>query len=188
MASSDEAAEILWYLQIPEGVTYGPVARSQLDRWVREGRVSVGCRLRDERESPWMAAELVYPDLLSSDSPSLPHEGRVALTGQPVDARDFSAPGSGATAAIPRPLTQLPHRGPLVLTLGVVGLLVFCPVFSVLAWSFGTQDLREMQLGLMDSKGETSTRLGRMLGMVIVLIWVMMFVAGAVAGAMYWIR
>jgi hypothetical protein len=144
--------------------------------------------VREGQDSGWIAAELVYPDLLSGDSAAGAAEMRGAITGQPSLASDALTPGSAAGAVIPRRHNLLPHRGPLILTLGVVGLLVFCPVFSVLAWSFGSQDLREMQLGLMDSEGERATRIGRWLGMVVVLFWGMMCIAGMVAGAMYWIR
>ncbi len=64
----------------------------------------------------------------------------------------------------------LPHRGGMILTFGIVG-LVFCwtfiaLVFSALAWVFAVQDLRAMDAGRMDDSGRSSTNTGKILGIV----------------------
>ena len=68
-----------------------------------------------------------------------------------------------------------PHRGGMVLTFGIVG-LVFCwtvvgLLFSVLAWVFGSQDLKAMDDGRMDESGRSSTNTGKILGMVTVILF-----------------
>jgi hypothetical protein len=79
-----------------------------------------------------------------------------------------------------------PHRGGMILTFGVVG-LVFCwtlvgLVFSVLAWVFAVQDMRAMDAGRMDDSGRSSTNTGKILGIVSLALFavLMMFQCGAV--------
>ena len=58
-----------------------------------------------------------------------------------------------------------PHRGSLILTFGILGLVV-CQVFGIAAWVMANNDLREMDQGYMDLTGRDFTRAGRILGMV----------------------
>jgi hypothetical protein len=58
-----------------------------------------------------------------------------------------------------------------VLVFGVLGIVVGCPVFSVLAWILGSRDIREMRAGRMDRQGEAITQVGMILGMIISIIW-----------------
>ena len=74
--------------------------------------------------------------------------------------------GSRPTPSETRPRrVTVPHRGTLVLILGVLGWICGCPIFSVMAWSLGNSDLREMQYGRMNPDGEGMTRAGQLLGM-----------------------
>jgi hypothetical protein len=63
-----------------------------------------------------------------------------------------------------------PHRGGLILALGLISLV---GIFSLLpallgpvAWALGTYDLREIHAGRMDPAGEGMTQAGRILGMI----------------------
>ena len=48
-----------------------------------------------------------------------------------------------------------PHRGGLVLTLGILGIAAnFCGIPGILAWIFGASDLKQMKAGTMDREGE----------------------------------
>lgn len=58
-----------------------------------------------------------------------------------------------------------PHRGPVILVLGIVG-LVFCPFFGVAAWAMGNRDLEEMATGQMDPSGADLTKAGRLCGII----------------------
>lgn len=69
-----------------------------------------------------------------------------------------------------------PHRGVLVLALGICGLmLIFWPITSLVAWILGSSDLREIRAGRMDPEGESMTRIGMILGIVGTLLFVMGF-------------
>ncbi len=58
-----------------------------------------------------------------------------------------------------------PHRGTTILVLGVLGIMVCAPL-SIAAWIMGHQDLQKMQDGTMDPSGESTTRVGQVLGIV----------------------
>jgi len=79
-----------------------------------------------------------------------------------------------------------PHRGSLILTLGIIGLVaalihLFCVLglpLSIAAWVLGAGDLRDMQAGIMDPQGESNTRAGRtcgIIGTVFGSLWLMLF-------------
>jgi len=63
-----------------------------------------------------------------------------------------------------------PHRGTLVLVLGILGLVV-CPICGIFAWIFGNADLKEMAAGTMDRSGESNTNAGKICGIVSVVLW-----------------
>jgi len=85
-----------------------------------------------------------------------------------------------------------PHRGVVVLVLGILG-LVLCVICGIIAWVMGNSDLREMDAGRMDPTGRGLTQAGKICGMISVIlnivvigIWLVMVVIigiGAAAGA-----
>ena len=54
----------------------------------------------------------------------------------------------------------------------MLGLLVACPIFSLTAWVMGSDDLRAMEAGEMDSAGRDRTLIGQRLGMALSLVWI----------------
>ena len=76
-----------------------------------------------------------------------------------------------------------PHRGPLIKTLGLIGLvggMVFLGVPLVVgpfAWVLGSRDLRAIEDGHMDPRGRKQTRLGWQCGIAasVLLILVLSF-------------
>ena len=85
-----------------------------------------------------------------------------------------------------------PHRGTLILVLGILGLVV-CGPLGIAAWIMGNTDLREIDAGTMDPEGRGTTQAGRIcgmiacalmaLGLVIGVIFFLLAVVGAAAGA-----
>jgi hypothetical protein len=69
-----------------------------------------------------------------------------------------------------------PHRGGLILVLGILGWIIGCPIFSVAAWMMGSSDLREMRCGRMDPAGKGLTQAGYILGMIYCLLWIVVVV------------
>jgi hypothetical protein len=74
-----------------------------------------------------------------------------------------------------------PHRGGLILTLGLIGLFV-CGPLCLAAWVMGSGDLHEMDASMMDPSGRSSTSSGRNIGMLGTVLWIIGFVFFLVAG------
>ena len=77
------------------------------------------------------------------------------------------------------------HRGTMILVLGLLGILVCAPL-AIAAWVMGSGDLKKIKAGQMDPEGESSTRIGYILGIVTtvlmiigVIIVIGMFALGA---------
>jgi hypothetical protein len=70
---------------------------------------------------------------------------------------------------------MLPHRGSVILTLGILGLVV-CPLLGLAAWQMGNDDLRHMRYGRMEPSGRDLTSAGRVLGMVATGIFVIQLI------------
>jgi len=71
-----------------------------------------------------------------------------------------------------------PHRGTLVLVLGILSLVVCAPV-GIAAWIMGGNDLKEMDAGTMDPSGRGTTQAGKicgMIGCILLLISIAIFV------------
>ncbi len=74
-----------------------------------------------------------------------------------------------------------PHRGGLVLTLGILG-LVCCMPLGIAAWVMGSSDLAEIRRGQMDPSGQSTTQVGMILGIISVAWIVCWFLFGLLAG------
>jgi hypothetical protein len=177
---ADTAELETWWMKAPEGRVYGPVAKSALDRWVSEGRVSVDCALRETENGAWRSADELYPVLL-------PGAGVAPARGNPFAPAPFYTthvavpPGVRAEPTQGRPTYLAPHRGGLILALGILSFLttflMVCPVLSFLAWTMGTRDLREMREGRMDPSGMGMTQAGMVLGMILSVFTVILGMA-----------
>ncbi len=62
-----------------------------------------------------------------------------------------------------------PHRGGLILALGILGLLV-CFICGIFAWMMGNQDEKMMNAGVMDPTGRGMTQAGKILGLISVIL------------------
>jgi hypothetical protein len=158
-----------WHLRMPGGPVYGPASWDEITAWAREGRVAADCELAEAASGPWRAATTVLPQLVVS----LP---------QPVAAANEPAYpwASGSAAAEPSGGYVAPHRGGLILALGLLS-WIGCPLLSFASWVMGSHDLREMRAGRMDKSGESATMAGMILGMIVSVLWL---VAGAALALM----
>lgn len=139
-----------WYVLTPDGREYGPVARSELDSWVGESRISTQCRLR-RSDSEWMSASFYYANLPTASNSVM------ATMGQQV---------------VPTVVYPERHRAATILLLGIFGLLCTCPLFSIAAWVMGAKDLGKMRAQVMDPAGFDTTRVGYVLGMLASIFWI----------------
>lgn len=58
-----------------------------------------------------------------------------------------------------------PHRGGVILALGLIGLVV-CHPLGIAAWVMGKNDMAEMDRGYMDPSGRDLTKAGQIVGIV----------------------
>jgi len=63
------------------------------------------------------------------------------------------------------PQTLQPHRGVMILVLGILG-IVCCFICGIVAWVMGNNDLRDMDAGIMDPSGRGLTQAGKICGIV----------------------
>jgi hypothetical protein len=82
-----------------------------------------------------------------------------------------------------------PHRGTLILVLGILG-LVICGPLGIAAWVMGSGDLKEMDAGALDPSGRSMTNAGRICGMIATILMIVgaligigVVMLGVVAGA-----
>lgn len=100
-------------------------------------------------------------------------------------------PPTGYAPAGPMGSMQ-PHRGTLILVLGILG-IVLCFICGIFAWVMGNTDLKAMDAGRMDPTGRGITNAGRicgMIGTIIACVGVLVYcgiaalgLAGVAAGA-----
>jgi hypothetical protein len=67
------------------------------------------------------------------------------------------------------PSNLAPHRGVLILILGIAG-IVCCFIAGIVAWILGNKDLEEMAQGRMDPTGQGLTQAGKICGIVSVVL------------------
>jgi hypothetical protein len=72
-----------------------------------------------------------------------------------------------------------PHRGTLILILGILGLVV-CGPLGIAAWVMGANDLKEMDAGTMDPSGRGTTQGGKICGIIACVLMVVAFILGLV--------
>lgn len=169
-----------WYLKTPEGSVYGPAAWEQLRAWVEQGRVTADCQLAAGEGRDWQPAAEIFEELI-------PKPAILVEQAHPMESKASQTPAEPIAGAV-RPLQRVvvpplsddrpfrrPHRGGLILILGVLGLVIACPIFSLTAWVMGSDDLRAIDAGEMESAGRDYTLIGQRLGMVLSLVWIVGF-------------
>ena len=75
-----------------------------------------------------------------------------------------------------------PHRGTLILVLGILS-LVCCGPLGIAAWLMGNTDLKEMAAGTMDPTGQGMTNAGKICG----IIGTVLTILGAIFGIIYFV-
>ncbi len=82
----------------------------------------------------------------------------------------------------------------MILVFGILGIVINCFVFGIVAWVMGNGDLAAMREGTMDASGEGLTQAGRICGIVsvalavlsgcgVIIFFVLLAAGGAAAGA-----
>ncbi len=156
----------LWNLKVDDGTVYGPVTRSELDRWASEGRVTPSSLVSESDHERWQPATSVFPWLAQGQgnvSRENPFAEKSSSLSDGGSINPYVSPVSGSLSGVNR---GLPHRGGLILTLGILALVCGCAVIGPVAWIMGNNDLKQMQAGRMDPSGQGITQAGMILGII----------------------
>src|ERR1043165_7308678 len=76
-----------------------------------------------------------------------------------------------------------PHRGTLVLVLGILSIIVCQIILGPIAWAMASGDLKEMDAGRMDPSGRGNTHAAKILG----IVGTIMGILGLVLGIVYFV-
>ena len=77
-----------------------------------------------------------------------------------------------------------PHRGTLILVLGILGLVV-CGPLGIAAWVMGSGDLKEIDAGAMDPAGRGSTEAGKICGIIATILMIISVIVGTLAALLF---
>jgi hypothetical protein len=80
-----------------------------------------------------------------------------------------------------------PHRGTLILVLGIIGFFILPFVLGPIAWVLGRSDLKKIRAGQMDPAGESNTNAGRICGIIATIYGILnlLLIAVAIAFALF---
>jgi len=173
-----------WYMKTLDGTIYGPVDKLELDRWKAEERLNIQCQLSRGNKENWLSAIQVYPDI------NTPQSFQSNITSQQFTPSQPSNPFSDsyvqqannpytspAAHTSMRNSQYLPHRGALILTLAIIGLVIniggcmFCGfiinlAFVIPAWVMADADLHAIRLRRMAPEGMGFTQAGKIISII----------------------
>ncbi len=119
----------------------------------------------------------VQPNAPPPSPPSAVPDWQAPPARGPRRAYEEDAGYGDEPARLRRP--TVPHRGGMILALGIVG-LVMMPCLTIvcgpMAWVMGSTDLAEIRAGRMDRAGEGLTQAGRILGIISTVLMIVMVV------------
>ena len=169
-ASASQSAD-RWTLTTPDGLTFGPVTKGELDGWLNQGRITPQSQLQQAGTSQWLWAGQVYPQLGlpptgspaggGFPSPSSPSGNPFADRPQAPGPNPYAPPASGGAYNWPTPgyRFQEQHRGGSILATGIVSLFC-CWVIALVTIVMAVIDLQKMSAGTMDPSGRGLTIAG----------------------------
>src|SRR5678815_1216140 len=105
-----------WHMQTTDGSQFGPVSKTELDEWFKEGRISADCQLLREGADQWQWASEVYPSLEQPSATSTPAKAASGFdflgpaTSTPANNDPLGLGNAGLTATS-QPLAPLQSMG-----------------------------------------------------------------------------
>ena len=166
-----------WTMKTPDGLTFGPVPRAELDRWLAEGRITPQSQLQQEGTNHWVWAGQIYPQLQQPVAGSNPFGERAA--GPAVNP--YAPPTSGGAYNWPSTSYRFreQHRGGTILAMGLVS-IPCCEIIAIATIVMAIIDLQKMANGTMDPGGRGLTIAGlvcAILKLVLVAVFVVISIA-----------
>ena len=153
-----------WYAAV-KGQRFGPISEDVLKEWVASGRVGADDHVWCEGMTQWSPSRDV-PELAESVSAAAPAGGAGVNPYAAQAGAGLAAPGA---AYAPPVRASMPHRGGVILALGIVSIVMGCFVDLIcgfIALNMAKKDLPLMASGQMDPTGRGMTDAGRICGIV----------------------
>jgi len=144
------AASDQWWLAKPDGATFGPVAKAELDEWFGEGRIDAEDRVRQIGHKQWQPAAAIFPQLAPPAPPTVgPPAADVAET-PAAGPFDFTASSSPSRSATTRASTYTRRKKSggkeaswIVTILGAIGMLIVIYGLRYMQRGSDSDDVRE---------------------------------------------
>jgi hypothetical protein len=138
-----------WTMKTPDGLTFGPVPRTELDKWLTEGRITPQSQLQQEGTTHWLWAGQVYSQLQ-------PVAGRNPFGDEPAGpaVNPYAPLPSGGAYNWPTTGYRFreQHRGGTILAMGLVS-IPCCEILAIVTIVMAIIDLQKMSNGTMDPSG-----------------------------------
>jgi hypothetical protein len=174
MATGDPSSSGgMWHVYTCDGQRFGPITKQELDAWAEEKRLTTSCQVYQDGWPAWRMASEFYRDLPPaagaasvSAAPNVGVQPGAMASQKTPSQNPYAAPMyAGAAPLSGAAAYQVPHRGTLILVLGILGWAVCC-VFALPAWIMGHTDLKRMRAGEMDNSGYSLTMAGMVLAII----------------------
>jgi hypothetical protein len=101
-----------WLLQTEIGETYGPVERSELDRWAAQGRITAECRVMLDGAKEWQEATALYPHLASNGMAARRDMAKTEALPESPSPQPEPTPQPAVSAPAPSPAEPAPAPQP----------------------------------------------------------------------------
>jgi hypothetical protein len=148
-----------WTMKTPDGLTFGPVPRTELDRWLAEGRITPQSQLQQEGTNHWVWSGQIYPQLQAQPALGNNPFGERPVAGPEVNP--YTPPAGGGAYNWPTTSYRFreQHRGGTILAMGLVS-IPCCEIIAIATIVMAVIDLQKMSSGTMDPAGRGLTIAG----------------------------
>jgi len=165
-----------WLLKTADGLSFGPVPREELDRWLTEGRITPQAQVKQEGGFTWLPATQVYPQLQVAA-----HPASNPFADSMTAPNPYAPPAGGAynwPTGTRRYREQ--HRGGAILAMAVVGIFI-CGFLTIAAFVMAIIDLNKMNKGTMDPSGKGLTIAGLVIASIGLALTALIIIANIAA-------
>ena len=153
----------MWHYE-SGGQQHGPVSIEELTARINSGEIHAGTLVWQEGMADWAPLSEACPQAIPvAPAPTPGAPGPAPGPAPSPYAPPGANPGGYQTGQQGGGYME-PHRGVLVLVLGIVGLC--CCIPAIVAIILGHQDLQKIDAGQMDPEGRGLTLAGKILGIV----------------------
>lgn len=166
-----------WLLKTADGLSFGPVPREELDRWLTEGRITPQAQVKQEGGFTWLPATQVYPQLQAAAQPAGNPFADSLATQNP-----YAPPAGGGAYNWPTGSRRYreQHRGGAILAMSIVGIFI-CGFLTIAAFIMAIIDLNKMNKGTMDPSGKGLTIAGLVISSIGLAVTVLIILANIAA-------